>query len=241
MPTIIVIILCILLLPGLIHAFASGVLEILAFNTIGLSVLVGLVMGGILHRFIRGRVSFLTTFEHELTHTVAALLCGRKVSKFVSTSGRGGYIQHEGGRKGITVHLIGLAPYYLPLFALFLVLLRPLLNQWCFPWFDGIIGAALGLYILNNIDSIKGNWKGGNRKITDFTKPLKTDFENSGHLRAVIIIAFMWIVIYGSMLYIISKGYPGILVWIGNIWEGSVQFYGGILVKVPSWLKGVFS
>lgn len=85
-------------------------------------------MGGLALYFLivllareRGR-SFAHTFEHELTHLVAGLLCFQSPSKFKVG-------QHTGETElSGSNWFISLAPYFLPLWALVPLLLLPLTN-----------------------------------------------------------------------------------------------------------------
>lgn len=207
----------------------SGLNGFMLDTKIAYPVMIGLIGGIFLYRLVRFRWSFLTTFQHELAHVTVAVICLRKVKKFVSTSSEGGYMQYARiGKTGIGDHFIGLAPYYLPVFTVLLVLLRPLLVRVVFPWYDGFLGLTLGFYLFGNVDDIRGNWKSKRKRFTLFEDPRRTDFEQSGYARSIIIIAVCWTIIWGIMFQIILHGYPGVWIWLGEVWRGSVDFYASV-------------
>lgn len=92
----------------------------------------------------RGR-SFAHTFEHELTHLVAGLLCFQSPSKFKVG-------QHTGETElSGSNWFISLAPYFLPLWALVPLLLLPLTNPAGTLVALGALGFLYGLHIYSTL------------------------------------------------------------------------------------------
>ncbi len=93
----------------------------------------------------KGR-SFAHTFEHELTHLVAGVLCFQKPSKLIV------------GREAGETHLSGgnwfisLAPYFLPLWGLIPLLLLPLMNRTGTLAALGALGFLYGLHLYSTVN-----------------------------------------------------------------------------------------
>jgi hypothetical protein len=85
-------------------------------------------------------------FGHELTHAISALAFGGKIKKFKASS--------KGGHVVITKtnFVIALAPYFLPLYAILVIVvfvLGHLIWNWTrfMPWFHFFLGAAYAFHI----------------------------------------------------------------------------------------------
>ena len=87
--------------------------------------LAGAAVGVIVCRPLLRRLPVLETFEHELTHAVAALCLLRGVRRFKVTWRRGGYVEHQSGSR-LGDDVIGLAPYMVPTATLAAALFTPL-------------------------------------------------------------------------------------------------------------------
>ncbi|HMJ90181.1 MAG TPA: M50 family metallopeptidase [Candidatus Acidoferrum sp.] len=88
----------------------------------------------------------LYVFGHELTHAIWTWLFGGRVKKFKVT-GKGGHVVITRSN-----FLIALAPYFFPLYVVFVILffiLGHLIWNWTryLPWFHFFIGAAYGFHI----------------------------------------------------------------------------------------------
>lgn len=83
--------------------------------------------------------SWLPTFEHELTHTIFALITLHKVTDFHTSYAKGGHVQYIGGPGN---WLITIAPYFFPTFVILLLLINdyiPLLQRELFVLLLGFV------------------------------------------------------------------------------------------------------
>ena len=85
-------------------------------------------------------------FGHELTHALWTWACGGRVKKF-KASAKGGHVILTK-----TNFLIALAPYFFPLYAVFVILLFVLGHliwnwQYYLPWFHFFLGAAYAFHV----------------------------------------------------------------------------------------------
>jgi hypothetical protein len=115
--------------------------------------------GFILFEIIFKRLWGFSTFEHELSHALVALLFFRRIKKFKVTRFDGGYVEYTNGFGGEAGnHFIALGPYFLPTFTLLSVLVRPFFPIAWFPWFDVWIGITFSYQTMNNIEELRRNW-----------------------------------------------------------------------------------
>jgi hypothetical protein len=91
--------------------------------------------------FLHNKIVFFEIFEHELGHALVALLFFRKIDIFFATSYRGLVYCPEG------VSLpIALAPYFLPVFTLPLLLIKPFVNASVYQTVDFFLGLTLAFH-----------------------------------------------------------------------------------------------
>lgn len=108
--------------------------------------------------FLRRQDGF-TTFEHELTHSITAVLFLRRVEYFVVRPEGGGCVSHVGNFGGwIADDFIRLAPYVFPTFMFIAALIRPFLNSSALPWYDIFIGFTFAFHTLSTIDETLLGW-----------------------------------------------------------------------------------
>ncbi len=89
-------------------------------------------------------ISFLEVLEHELIHTVVAYLFFRKVRHLQADWRRGGYVELIGGLNAAIL----LAPYFLPLFTLPLIIIKPFMAASTHPSLDFFIGLTWAFHIV---------------------------------------------------------------------------------------------
>lgn len=102
---------------------------------------VGAVLFAVLRRYLKGNLSFIETFSHELTHTAFAFLFNRRVCEFHANQGEG-YMVSEYRNIAMGVP-ISLAPYCFPLFTFILLSFRWMMDFHGMWIFDLIIGCTL--------------------------------------------------------------------------------------------------
>lgn len=226
--------------PGLIAAFGKGVLMLFSTNTIWVPVLVGLAIGIILYEIIFKRLFGFSTFEHELSHAIIAILFFRKITKFVVTRYNGGYIEHSEGFGGkVGNHFISLGPYFLPTFTLISILIRPFLPGTWFPWFDIWIGITFSYQTMNNIDELKGNWSKNWFRIAGTGDYSETDIGKEGYIFSFIMITALKLLLISMLMYIMTSDYSILFEWLRIIWKQSINFFQPIFTEMYYYVRNL--
>lgn len=219
--------------PGLIAAFVRGVLILFSNHTIWGPVLVGLAIGIILYEIIFKRLFGFSTFEHELSHAIIALLFFRKITKFVVTRYNGGYIEYSEGFGGeVGNHFISLGPYFLPTFTLISIIIRPFLPLDWFPWFDVWISITFSYQTMNNVDEIKSNWSKKWFRIVGSGDYTETDIGKEGYIFSFIMIIALKLLIISMIMFIMVGDYSILLEWLRIIWIRSIDFFQPIFTEI---------
>lgn len=141
-------------------------------------------------------------FTHELTHTLVALLFGRKIYEFI-VRGRECRVRYERLSKlGIAYLPITLSPYCIPIYTFMIFPFRFAGDAHYMIIFDALIAFTYAYHLHSFI------------KQTRFSQP---DIENSGRARAVAFISFTHLAVL-SLILATPKG--GVLKAIGRVfWE----------------------
>jgi len=122
-------------IPGVAVAFYQSVLSIINYTYWSLAL--GISLGCAIDYFFLRRIPGFSTFEHELTHALVALLFLKRITGFTATRWSGGFVEYSGGYGGkIAEHIIGLAPYSIPTLAVIMTLIRPWVQPTWYMWFD---------------------------------------------------------------------------------------------------------
>ncbi len=227
-----------ILFPGLIDALFQSLRIIFQHEKLWIPLVIGFFAGGVIDSILKRYAPGFEVFEHELTHAIAALLFFRRIEKFVVTRSQG-YVAHSGGRGGeFANHFIGMAPYFLPTFSIFLILIRPLLGAESFPWFDILIGTTLGFHTLSTIREIKENWRKDNFYCLSGNL-VQTDLGRVGLVYSAIYISVLTAAIHGLLFFIIIDGYAGVVLWWKVFWSATVYFIAllpGMAESLMDWL-----
>ena len=123
---------------------------------------------------LRSRVKFLETFEHELAHTLVAWLFFRSVDLF-AVSPKGGFIHLRHNTRGFIDTMITLAPYFLPVFALPMLIVKPFMTAPV----DQIVDLLIGLFLAFHYASL----------FVEFS-PRQPDIEWTGLTVALFVVIF---------------------------------------------------
>jgi len=183
------------------------------------------------------KIHVISTFEHELTHALVALLFLRRIHKFIVTSKRGGQVQYSGNFGGEFGNLlIGLAPYYLPTLTLIAVLVRPFLPTGWFPWYDGFIGATLAFHIFSTIDETKLSWTKHSFTGAGDHHKTKSDIGKVGYIFAFLVITGFGIFLLGLSLQLIGTGYSGTWHFLKQVAMNSYSDYSSIIGEIYTFL-----
>ena len=91
--------------------------------------------------FLHRRDAFWSILEHEITHAVIAFMFRKQVRSLNARRARGGSVHLDGGNL-----IIALAPYFLPLPALVLAFLMPLVQHSYIQYFALALGFLYGFH-----------------------------------------------------------------------------------------------
>ena len=215
-------IISLILLKGIFIGFYIGAVSLFRNSEILYAFLIGLGISSVTHYFLVRKFPIISTFEHELTHAIVALLFLRKVSNFIVTNGKGGSVSHSGNFGGKFGSLnITLAPYFLPTFTLIFILVRPLIPIEYIKWYDILIGFSFGYHLFSTIAEIKINWTKvsfTSAKSTDLTK---SDIAKSGYIFSFIYILTLTTLIHGIIIWIWNNNYAGVIDYLALIFDSS--------------------
>lgn len=116
-----------------------GNLEMYKWTAIGAAVFL------VLKRFwFSKNLQWFEVFTHELTHTIVSLLTFRKMSNFQAGEKSGAVYTSGGSLSGI---LVSLAPYCLPIYSYFFLMLRPIIANGGLWIYDILLGMTLAFHI----------------------------------------------------------------------------------------------
>ncbi len=101
---------------------------------------------GLFRYFVKRNMGWLETQSHELTHSVVAILFGRRIHALQAKEDEG--VVYTSGRSSLGLIPMSLAPYCLPWITLLLLALRPIITPAGLWIFDFILGVTLCFYIV---------------------------------------------------------------------------------------------
>ena len=214
------------IIPGSILAFWEALLLIARDKDLWIPLICGFCSGIPVYYLGIRKIPAISTFEHELTHALVALLFFRRIHKFIVTSRRGGQVQYSGNFGGeFGTLLIGLAPYYLPTLTLISVLVRPFLPPGWFPFFDGFIGATLAFHLCSTPEETRLAWTKRTFTGAGDNQKTKSDIGKVGYIFAFVVIVGFGIFLLGLSLQLIGTGYSGTWKYLKQVGITSFQIY----------------
>ncbi|MFQ5583034.1 MAG: M50 family metallopeptidase [Calditrichia bacterium] len=154
--------------------------------------------------FLARRDNFWNVMEHELTHAIFALLFLKKVHKLNAHRSSGGLVQVEGGN-----FVIALAPYFFPLVAVVIILIKPII----LPEIQWLLNILLGAAIMFHFIYLLGEFS-----------PAQPDIRYSGFLFSILFILFFNIFFLGLSLASLSAAWSDILTFIKHGLNESMIF-----------------
>lgn len=208
---IIILVLCAYIIPGSIYALMRGLNSLYHSELSLIPFLIGVIIGGLIYSYIIVKLDgIITTFEHELTHAIVAMLLFRKVIEFRSTRYHGGHIRYTNGFGGVIGNdIIGLSPYFLPTFTFILVSCKHFIPISYGSYYDVFIGSTFTYHIMSTISETKNNWAYNLiPDDTDYSDDL-TDIGKRGIIYSGSIILTLSIMIHATMIYVYAYGTKG--------------------------------
>jgi hypothetical protein len=228
------------ILPGAAVALWDGLVFIGRDPHLWIPLLSGLGGGMLLYLLVIRKLPAISTFEHELTHALVALLFFRRIRKFKVTWKRGGQVQYSGNFGGEFGNLmIGMAPYYLPTFSLAAVMVRPFLPAGWFPWFDGFIGFTFAYHFFSTAKETKQSWTKKSFIATGDRQPTKSDIGKVGYLFAFLLIAGLGLFLLGMVVQMIGTGYSGLWQFLKQVFRVSWIIYAGLAEETYTFIAPV--
>ncbi|NQV28166.1 MAG: M50 family metallopeptidase [Rhodopirellula sp.] len=146
----------------------------------------------------RWRTTLLSTFEHEFTHALFAILTLHRVTELKATWSRGGHVRII----GLGNWLITVAPYFFPTVCFFLIPLFRLLTFVPSNFADAIIGAAFIYHITSTMRETHGG---------------QTDLKLVGYLFSTMFLPTAILVSHGTVLAFAWDGMKGISIFWSDI------------------------
>ena len=198
----------VLMLPGVVLATMRLVAEVLRHAPSMLMFLGGAAVYTLIWMALlrRSRFSFFMTLEHELTHILFAILTFHRVTNLRVTMTRGGVM----GFRGRGNWLITVAPYFVPLTSLALILVQWLTPQWTDP-LTVMVGAGFAYHLTSKAHQ---------------THPGQSDLQKVG-------ILFSWMLLPAAVLYFSAvvvafalNGAAQVATYSADVWETTRTFAG---------------
>ena len=226
------------IIPGSTLAFWDALLVIARDNDLWIPLVCGFATGIPVYFIVIKKIPYISTFEHELTHVLVALLFFRRIHKFTVTSRRGGQVQYSGNFGGeFGTLLIGLAPYYLPTFTLIAVLVRPVIPVEWFPWFDVFIGATFAFHFCSTPEETKQAWTKRTFAGAGDNQKTKSDIGKVGYIFALLVITGFGIFLMGLALQLIGSGYEGTWPFLKQVGKTSFTTYAALMSEIYGYLR----
>lgn len=107
---------------------------------------IGMAVYFIVGLFMKKNKVWMQTFSHELTHTLVGMLFFRKIHSFTAGEGEG-VITHSAQKVRFGSLMISLSPYFLPIFTIFLLLLRLIIDPECLFGYDIAVGITYAFHL----------------------------------------------------------------------------------------------
>ena len=219
------------LLPGATAAFLVCAMRLARQPDAGWFA-AGTAAGVIVCRPLLRRFPVLETFEHELTHAVAALCLLRGVRRFKVTWRRGGYVEHRSGSR-LGDDLIGLAPYMVPTATFTAALFAPLAVSSARPWFFGLAGVTFGYHLVSTVREVGASFTRRSFRPPGARREARTDIGQRGLVYSSAFILAGFLLFHGITAALLADGHAGVRIWWRALWWGTLQAGRGIGAVKP--------
>jgi hypothetical protein len=220
-----------LLFMPLIYAFSYEAVLFLGKTNLEdlLDFLFGIVAYLLLYvLFLNGRIGFLETLEHELSHAAASLTILHMPGKLVVDPQSGG--KAAGVVETVGCFWVALAPYFLPLFTLPLLLLRPIMPPPFDRVIDFLLGSTLAFHYVRLIKDLRVK---------------QTDITSTGCFFSFVFAIFMNLIFLLLILTVVTGGYSRLPEYVQASWNRTKAAYAAAYqaittLQIPD-LKGLFA
>lgn len=202
-----------LLIP-IVYAFAH---EAYAFVTLNVKAhainwfIYGLVCYILVYGFFLWRkITFLEFFEHELGHALVGFIFSKGIRKF-EVHPEGGSVELGGGNS-----LISLAPYYLPVFTIPLLIIKPLVS----PSIRDVANFLIGFTLAFHYTSL----------LKEFS-PRQDDIKKTGLVFSLCVTCIMNIIVLVIILCVVLEIYSDIPSYFERSFRKAIESYETIFQK----------
>lgn len=222
------------LIPGSAIGLYAALVAVFSNHELWIPITIGFGSGLVVSVLIIRHFRWFTTFEHEFTHALAALLFFRKISRFIVTAKKGGCVEYSGGFGGKFGNLIiTMAPYFLPTFSVIAVLFIPLVPPASIFYYLVFTGFTLAFHIMNSLSGTYANWS--KQQVTNVRGETSvTDIGRIGYIAAFLSITGLTLFSYGIALSMIHSGYPGIWPFLKTVCLSSWDIYYDLIARLIS-------
>ena len=149
--------------------------------------------------------TWFSTFEHELTHVLFALLTFHQVTGFKVTYSQGGHMRYEGRGNW----LISISPYFFPTFSVVLLVVLSLLPSDKLTIASAILGVSIGYHVISNIYQLHEG---------------QTDLHKVGRLFALLFLPTANIICYAGILAFACGGVQHLAKFFEDILQISTNY-----------------
>lgn len=220
----------IFIIPGAAVGLYLGTVKLYNNSQVFNPLLIGIFLGILTYLLFLRKWEAFNVFEHEFTHAIVALCFFRKVKKFVVTKRSGGYVSYSPGFGGEFANaIITLAPYFLPTFTIFAIILRNFIPLNWFPWYDGFTGLTFGYHLISNFDEIRQNWNKNTFYLAGTGTKSQTDIGKYGYISAFFVICAATLFIHGLIVWGFTAKSSGILTYLKIIYDYAAILYNYLL------------
>ena len=157
--------------------------------------LLGTIAFFILYSLLSNKLQYFSTFEHELTHNIWALLFFKKPRGFHVNTDGSGLFEWSGSSGLLSKLFILLSPYFFPTITMFLILLSLIIKDGFISIFFLVIGISFGYHIVSTVKEMHLE---------------QTDITENGYFTSFNTIVLMSLIMNGVVIAFINNGYNGI-------------------------------
>ena len=176
---------------NLVHVFGDFIQDLDLFHYFFLG---GCLFSLVVVAKYKQKLEFFSTFEHELTHNIWAMLFFRKPMGFHVNTDGSGLFQWEGGSKFSKIFIL-LSPYFFPTACYLWLPFHVMCKEEYYWFYFMMMGIFFGYQVMSTIQE---------------TGSYQTDITSNGILYSYVTFIPLYIVFHGVILSHLNNGFSGI-------------------------------
>ena len=157
--------------------------------------LAGFTLSALVVIKFQDKITFYSTFEHELTHNIWALLFLKKPSGFHVNSDGSGLFEYYPGSKFSRIFIL-LAPYFFPTACFLWLPFLIICKEEYYNFYFAMMGIFLGYHFIDTFLE---------------AKPYQTDISTNGLVYSYSVLILLYIVFNGIIFSTLYNGFDGIV------------------------------